>query len=150
YPYDLPTKNTIYNVLNFNFIKGVYFYQFYHIIGGFLLVYVLLSSKILQKFFSHKVMLFLGNISFSLYVIHLVILCSFSTALFKALLGYFSYKISFLLMFGCSMVILFPLSYFSYKYIDLSSVKFGNFVYSYLKGDRDKQHKNIPVNNKSA
>lgn len=136
YPYALPVTGTIYEILIIPFLKNVYFYQLYHILGGFLLVYVLLSSNILQKIFSGKVFIFLGNISFSLYVFHLIILCSFSTALFKFLLVYFTYKVSFLLMFGCSLVILFPLSYLAYKYIDLTSIKFGNIAYSYLKGDR--------------
>jgi peptidoglycan/LPS O-acetylase OafA/YrhL len=137
YPYDVPTQNTIYHLLNFQFLKNVYYYQFYHILGGFLMVYVLLSSKIMQKIFSHRFMLFLGNISFSLYVIHLVVLCSFSTALFEFLLQYLSYKVSFLAMFACSLALLFPLSYLSYKYIDISGVRFGNLAFSYLNGDRN-------------
>lgn len=131
YPYGPPIENTVYEKINFAFLN-VTFYQFYHIIGGFLLVYVLLASNVMQKFFSYRPMIFLGKISFSLYVFHLVIICSFSASLFEMLLPYFSYKMSFIIMFLCSLVLLLPLSYLSYKYIDLSSVKLGNKVYSYL------------------
>lgn len=148
FPYGPPTDKTIYSILDFTFLKAEHF-EFYHIIGAFILIYVLLSSKLLQRVFSHKIMQFMGKISFSLYALHLFVLCSFSTFLFKVLYTHLSFKISFILMFLCSLVILLPLSYLSYKYADLPGVKLGNQVYLLLKGDNriveknEVQHKHV-------
>ena len=50
---------------------------FYHIVGAFFLMIVLLDSKKMQRFFSYKYFLFLGEISFAMYLLHFIILGSF-------------------------------------------------------------------------
>lgn len=137
------TTGTIYDSLKVPLLEGFYF-EFYHTIGGFLLIYVLLSSNLLQELFSGKIMVFLGNISFSLYVFHLLFICSVSTSIFSFLLNYLSYRISFLVTFALSIAILFPFSYLCYKYLDKKGIVFGNKVYQFLNFSRIKNNQSIP------
>ena len=65
----------------FGFMRGV----FYHTIGAFFTVYVLLHSRIMRVVFSKKIMTYVGKISFSIYITHFVIICSLSCFLFNAL-----------------------------------------------------------------
>jgi peptidoglycan/LPS O-acetylase OafA/YrhL len=58
---------------------------FWHGLGAVLLVYGLLASPALQKFFTHKICLFLGRISFPLYLVHVPILCSVGCGVFLRL-----------------------------------------------------------------
>ncbi len=51
-----------------------------HLILAVLLVFFVISSNIMSSFFSSKVPVFLGKISFSLYLVHLPIICSVTGA----------------------------------------------------------------------
>lgn len=50
------------------------FYQLAYLFEGFLIVYLTLNSKYLAYFFSTKPLVFLGKISFSLYLIHMIVI----------------------------------------------------------------------------
>jgi peptidoglycan/LPS O-acetylase OafA/YrhL len=131
------TNNTMYKFLNFSFLKD-YFLPLYQNVGGGLLLYVVLSSSLAQTLFQKKIMLFLGKISFSLYVFHFIILCSFSSSFFIFLSHYFSFKLSFIVTFLCSLILILFISYLSYKFLDLVGIKLGNKAYLFLKESSTK------------
>ena len=130
----IDVQNTIYGPLEISRVV-INSRLFYHIIGSFLLVYVLLCSQLLQKLFSNPLMKFLGRISFSLYAIHLIIICSFSSSLYIYLLSHFSYKISFFISYIVSVSFTFLIAHASYFLFDKQSIKLGNRVYSFIDSE---------------
>lgn len=125
YPY-VDTSGTVYEVLSI--LPGAFLIT--HIIGAFLLVLVAIRSKLMQKLFSNKIFEFLGKISFSLYLIHFVVIYSLSSYLFKVFIGLgLSYNFSFILMFIISITLILIVSYVMYKYVDRFAVKISKGIY---------------------
>ena len=104
----------------------------YHIIGSGMIMYVLLNSKGLQHVFSSPVPLFLGKISYSMYLVHFPIMSSFTCALFLVLYPVLSYGSAALISISLSFLLIIPLSYLFYKHIDMAGVKLSKIFYSRL------------------
>lgn len=129
YPYVNPI-GTVYEFLIVNKTTTFNYFIFYHIIGAFLILIAILGSDVLQRLLSIAPFRFLGNVSFSLYLIHFIILCSFSSYIFMQLLANgLSYNTSFLIMSVLSILIIFTLSYLMYKFIDSKSVSISKKLY---------------------
>lgn len=103
---------------------------FLNSIGAFFIVFALIHFEWMKTFFSTKPMVFLGRISFSLYVMHLLVICSFSSILFNILIELVSYKISVITVVSLSMILIFGVSYLTYKYVDAKGIALANYVYN--------------------
>lgn len=122
----VPTDNTIYKYISIEtFNSGV----LYRTVGAVLLMIAIMNSKILISFFSSKILNYVGKISFSMYLIHLIIICSFSGTLFTSALPYLGYNKAFILTFILSMILIFIISHYYSKYIDDTAVKISSYVY---------------------
>jgi peptidoglycan/LPS O-acetylase OafA/YrhL len=101
-------------------------------IGAFLILFVVLNSSFLKKNLSKNIFHYLGNISFSVYLLHLLVLGSISCYLFKFFIETFhwEYFTSFIVMFFISVAIIFTLSHFMYKFIDEKGMKFSAYLYN--------------------
>ena len=117
YPSGIEPTNKIYGILviaNENIPESL----IYHTIGAFLLLFAVLSSNILQKILELKPFVFLGKISFSIYLIHVVIIGSFSSYIFIKIYEQLN---RYLISFGITVIISIPLilllSYVFEKYI---------------------------------
>lgn len=131
--YDDDYQNPIYTFLSFSFITSTEL--FYHILGAAIILLAILSSSSLKNIFSHKIMKFLGRISFSVYVLHQIIICSFSSLLFIILIPYLSYPIAFIIMAISTIVITISLAYLSSRYIDEPATKLSKKIYDrYIHG----------------
>ncbi|NGM84290.1 acyltransferase [Paenibacillus sp. 7124] len=97
-------------------------------LGAAMILFALLRSKLLQYVFGWKPFVYLGQISFSLYLIHFTILNTFSAFLFSKVIHYFSYNRAYAITFLVSMVPLFILSYYYMKYIDQGALKLARKV----------------------
>jgi len=117
YP-DVSASSTIYSILP----KWQSSVQFYHILGAFMLVLFVLISKTAQKLLLKKTCSFLGKISFSMYLIHFLIIGTFSSALFLKLQAHLPYYQSVTITTVISLFIIFILSYPIYKYVDLGAI----------------------------
>lgn len=138
YPYG-STSGSIYDFLNFSFMD-VEYRAFYHILGAFFMIIAILNSKILQKLFSMRLFIYLGKVSFSLYLVHFPILTSLSFFIFDMVKNHYSYHVSFCITFIISLLITFALSHFVAKYIDEKAVKISNqFYYRFM----NKEHKRV-------
>jgi len=104
--------------------------SFIHVIGAFFSVLAVLFSRRLQQFFSLKLFHFLGYISFSLYLIHALVLGSFTCYLFLQFKQMYSYNVAFLLSFIPSLALMIALSYFMTVYVDKGSVKIAKNIYN--------------------
>lgn len=104
----------------------------YFLIGGTMVIFGLLNSDILQKFFSIKPILWLGQISFSMYIIHLLIFGTFSCYVFVKIYGIFNYNMAFLITIIPSLIIMFISSHYIHRYMDMGGVKLSKKVYTLL------------------
>lgn len=98
--------------------------------GSAIFIFCVLHSESLKKFFSHTV--FLGRISFSMYVMHAVILSSFSYYLNKILIVYINNFLSMIVTLLVSLIIIIPVACFVEKYIDRNSIKLSKKIYKVI------------------
>jgi len=100
------------------------------LIASILVLVIAINSERFQKILSHKWLAFLGKISFSLYLLHLLVLGSFSCYLFR--LFYIQFEMDYFSSFLCMMVISLALamivSYLMYKYVDRNAVRFSSYL----------------------
>ena len=127
----------LYNLLNNNLIT-IYFNGFsgilYQIIGSFFIIYVLINAEIMRRFFSNKIMLFFGKISFSFYLIHFIVICSLSCFLFNSLYELMLPKgICFLLTLLITFFVTTLLSYLFYQSVERKTVQYSRKLYHLLE-----------------
>lgn len=97
--------------------------QFARTLGAAMILFSLLRLKVLQRLFGWAPFAYLGQLSFSIYLIHFTFLNTFSAFLFSKVNPYLSYNLAFVITFMVSMVPLFVLSHFYMKYIDQGAIK---------------------------
>ncbi|BCG57778.1 acyltransferase family protein [Paenibacillus sp. URB8-2] len=97
-------------------------------LGAAMILFALLRSKLLQHVFGWKPFVYLGQISFSLYLIHFTFLNTFSAFLFSKVIHYFTYNLAYAITFLVSMLPLFILSHYYMKYIDQGALKLARKV----------------------
>lgn len=102
--------------------------KFIHEIGAFLVVLSLFNifkNNSIRK--EHKILSFLGRISFSIYLLHILIICSFSSTLFMQIYSLLnSYNLVVLIVFISSLVLLLVISWLFNKYIEKNCKKLIN------------------------
>ncbi|HOW15171.1 acyltransferase [Methanosarcina sp.] len=130
YPVSPLTGDSLYGFLNNGFFEAPK--VTYHVIGAGMVMYVLLNSRDLQRVFSSPVPVFLGKISYSLYLVHFLVISSFTCALFLYLCPVLSYEPAFLVSIVLSLLLIMPLSYLFYKYVDMAGIKLSKTFYSRL------------------
>jgi peptidoglycan/LPS O-acetylase OafA/YrhL len=127
YPICNNVNTTMYRFITLPFLIN---YEFYHVIGSFMVMFVILHSVKLKSLLSSNVFSFIGKISFSFYLLHFIILCSFSCYLFKIFYTLYNYNTSVLLAFLCSLPVMMLASILFYKWIDRAGIKFSEKVLS--------------------
>jgi peptidoglycan/LPS O-acetylase OafA/YrhL len=130
YPVGTVTNNSLYGFLDNGLFQTPKFA--YHILGAGMVMYVLLNSQWLQKVFSSPVPVFLGKISYSLYLTHFLVLSSFTCALFLTLHQVLPYGTAAFISCILSVLLIIPLSYIFYKYVDMAGVELSKIFYNRL------------------
>lgn len=100
--------------------------------GAAIFIFCVLHSDSLQKFFSHSLFLFFGKISFSMYVMHAIILSSFSYYFNKMIIGSMNNFLAMIVTLVISLFIIIPIACFVEKYIDRNSIKISKKVYEHI------------------
>ncbi len=120
--------NSIWSI--FNFISETD-KSYPYIIAASFFLFAVINSNVLKRFFSTGIMQFFGKISFSVYLLHLLVIGSLGSFLFNYFFGamHISYIFSFVLMITLSSAAIVGLSYLMYRYIDLSGIRFSKWVY---------------------
>ncbi|MFS0837544.1 acyltransferase family protein [Paenibacillus sp. 1P03SA] len=90
----------------------------YRTAGAALVLLALLNSRTGQKLFAGRPMAYLGKLSFSLYLVHFAVLCSFSCLLFLLLEGRLSYGLNIAVTTLVSLPLVFALAHLMYRLID--------------------------------
>ena len=137
YPTNADTTNTIYNWLNLTcvliHIPKTSIFIFYHILGGSLIILALITSKTLKRILSNKLLIFLGKISFSMYLIHGIIIGSLSSYLFIRLFNHLSYNVAALSTILISIPLIIIFSFYTQKYIDNTGIRISWQLYNISK-----------------
>ena len=125
YPLVIDVNHTIYGFITFSFLLN---YEFYHVLGSFMVMFVILHSEKLKTILSGRVLSYIGKISFSFYLLHFIILCSFSCYLFSLFYPTCDYNLSVLLACLCSLPLIGLSAVFYYQWIDKSGIKLSEEV----------------------
>jgi peptidoglycan/LPS O-acetylase OafA/YrhL len=133
FPSTYNVAGTFYSICSNKFIVSNY--KLIHIIGGVFFILSVYLSDFFQKIFSKQIFIFLGKISFSFYLLHPIILTSFSSYIFLVLFGKInSYHICVLLVLLVTILFSFLVSFYFAKFVDNNGVKAANnFYVKYLK-----------------
>ncbi len=123
-------EGTIYDVLPT--ITLVDSFGLYHAIGAAMIIVSLFLSKPLQKIFSWKPFVFIGNISYSLYIFHIIVIATLSSYLFVQFYNSFGYNKSFLLMALISFPFILLCSYRIHRFIEKRGEGLAGRFYTYL------------------
>ncbi len=129
YPICYNPENTMFALITWPFMAS---YEFFHVVGSFILMFVICHSTSLKMALSGKIVKYIGNISFSFYLLHFIILCSFSCYLFSLFYPSCNYNLAVLLSFLCSLPVIAICSIFYNKWIDKSGIKLSEIVLSFV------------------
>jgi peptidoglycan/LPS O-acetylase OafA/YrhL len=86
-------------------------------------------------------MLFLGKVSFSMYLLHPLILGSFSAICYTVLSLYVGHLAAISITFIASLLVIFGASYLYYRSVDSWSIRVAKHIYDLLKEGREKPAK---------
>ena len=101
----------------------------FHIIGGYLLVLSFTLSIRMQKIISMRLFRFLGYISFSLYLLHPLVMSSIGSYVFLKMYKGLGYNHTVVLVFGICTAVTVAASWLMARYIDNPGTKFARYVY---------------------
>ncbi len=105
-------------------------------LGAVMILFVLLRSQVLQRLFGWGPFVYLGQVSFSIYLIHFTFINTFSAFIFSKMIHQYSYNLAYAITFSVSMVPLFILSHIYMKYIDQGAIKLARSVEKKLLHER--------------
>ncbi|MDO5572725.1 MAG: acyltransferase [bacterium] len=132
YPSGIDAPVNLYHYLN-HLPAGITPYQFYHILGAFLLTAAVLCLPMLQKALSVKPILFLGNISFAIYLLNLPLIFSLSSGLLlKMAFLCDSYLLCSTIIFSITLVVLLLLSYLFNRFAESACNKITAVIVSFF------------------
>ena len=131
--YTIPISD-FYKPLDSDFMKSYFYFSNIscHTIGAALLIFVISRTPFLMNALSTKIPLYLGKISFSIYLLHMLIICSLSCNLFMLFIEYYSYFMSFFFVSVITIIITIIVSHIFYNYIEVKSVNLSKSLYNFI------------------
>jgi peptidoglycan/LPS O-acetylase OafA/YrhL len=103
--------------------------NFIHIIAAFGLLMVLLNSEWLKSALSHYIPVFLGKISFSLYLIHMIVIFTFSSFIMAVLFEGPVNVLNGTIILIITIPVLLGVSYLMYRYVDQPGIILAKKMY---------------------
>ena len=86
-------------------------------------------STILQKLLSNKFLVWMGRMSFSVYVIQMIIICSYGCIVFSLLNQLFSYNIAAIVSIVSTIILVYLVAPYFYELFDLGGQRLSNALY---------------------
>ncbi len=136
YPFS-GTQGTIYEYLTIPHLVGtVNFVSIYMLVGATAIVSLVVMSTQVARVLALKYISKLGTYTFSLYLIHLPILFTFTTFGFIHLHNHFGYNMSVILALLASVPLIIIATYLFERYVDKPSIRFSGYLAAIYLGDR--------------
>lgn len=119
--------------------------KIFYSIGAFLLLLALLNSAKLKAALSNRLLSFLGNISFSMYLLHMIIFGSFSSVLFTLLINslHLPYLVAVCITFPPTIAVVLLSSYIAYRIVDLNGIRLSKRIHETYFTSRQKSATDI-------
>jgi len=137
YPFST-TQGTIYEFITVpNLVGTVNFVSLYTIVGATAVVSLVLMSTQITKIFARNPISGLGRYTFSLYLVHIPIIFTFSTYIFINLIKHFGYTASVGMTFLLSIPVIVASVCIFERYIDSPSIRLSSLFAAMYLGERD-------------
>lgn len=117
--------SSIYCFMHFNAID---LYSFYHVVGSALLLLLIINHQPSIHFLSTKPVLFLGTISFPMYLFHLVLLVLIANPIFWVFFPYLGNHFSAVISVILTLPIIGFVSYIANRFVDQPALQFANKI----------------------
>jgi peptidoglycan/LPS O-acetylase OafA/YrhL len=104
------------------------------LVGAFALFVMVVTNSRTQKYLTHRIWLFFGRISYSVYAVHFLVLGSVSSFLFLTLYPHFGYFLSFLMVLISGLAIIVVTAYAATIYIDEPAIRIASSVADHVVG----------------
>jgi len=137
-PSAIPLEGTLYSGLG-----RIAAPRTWYIIGASLVMTALLNSRRLQRLLSQSPFVFLGRISFSLYILHQLILGTMTSMLFLLFVRSGSYHVAVLGACTVSLLILLFLSNYTYRFVDAQGISLSQAVHRSILGVGETMSRNL-------
>ena len=108
----------------------------YHLAGALLLVFGVVCLEPLQKFFGLPIFVKLGEISYSLYLVHFPVIATFGCWIFELFYRKISYNLLVLLTFVATTALVMVISVLFKKYVEPLGKKGEQYVEQRLAKNR--------------
>jgi peptidoglycan/LPS O-acetylase OafA/YrhL len=99
-----------------------------HVLGAILVLFAAIYSKTMQRALSTNGLRYLGKISFSVYLLHVLILGSFTAFVFTYFIHHYSYFHALLAAGAISVPVIWMSSHYFMIYVDAPSVILANII----------------------
>lgn len=140
------TQGTIYQVFSYLPFHNLNYQMVSTTIGASLVVGAVLSSLQVSKALQHKKISILGKYTFSLYLIHLPVLYTFTTGTFVLLHHYMGYNKSVALALLLSIPIVWSVTFIFEKYVDKPAIKIASYCAAiYLENRKIVIHDEVAI-----
>jgi len=126
YPSAVGREGTLFEHLGHTLLE---YTIWYHTAGAFLLVLAFVLSPGLQRMCSLRCFRFLGRISFSLYLLHVIVIGSFSAWFFLVLYPLTSYNIAAACVLFATILVVLPIAWLMTRYVDEYGVALAARIY---------------------
>lgn len=144
-PYPSPdSAGTLYHFLYVPGIDMGIQFRIWQFVGGTLLLAIILGRKEIQKILSIKPLVYIGGISFSIYLTHFFVVNSIGAKVFLVLHDKIGYTKSAVLMAIVVVAVAIPVALVWNKYIDKTAIawsrRFAAFILAKPSHERDQTH----------
>jgi peptidoglycan/LPS O-acetylase OafA/YrhL len=123
---------SLYNLIKLNLAQPSIFFR---TIGAGILLLVILNSNCLKKMLNTEIPLFLGRISFTMYLLHLLVIYSVSSIIFIFLNDLVSYNVSSIITLMATLPVVLGVSCIAYRYVDEPGIRLSRKIYTWYFTD---------------
>lgn len=123
------SANPLANTMLFQYGGNISGTTLFHIVSAFFLLAVLVNFEWLKSVLSHRIPAFLGRISFSLYLFHMIVIAEFSSFLLITLFDGPVNTLNGIITLLMTIPFLFGVSYLIYRFVDRPGILFAKGIY---------------------
>lgn len=112
---------------------------FFYVTGAALIIIGVLQIPIARRALSARPLLYVGHLSYGIYLLHLSVLASVGCAVFLRAYPVVGYKLAFILSFGISVPVTFVLSELLTRFVDQPAIKWSGLIYRRIFSNESKE-----------